>query len=317
MSKLDAVTGAFGYTGKYITAGLLANGRKVITITGHLKRKDPFDGQVQVFPFDFHRPEQLTATLRGVDTLYNTYWVRFEHGGVTFAQAVENSKTLFRAAAEAGVRRIVHVSIANPTGAGAENLPYYRGKAELEEALQATGVSYAILRPTVVFSLEDILINNIAWLVKRLPVFAVPGTGNYQLQPIFVEDLADIAVNAGQSEQNMIIDAVGPEKYTFSELVKLIAETNNKQSGNPKLFSTKIIHVPPAWALFCARILSLVIGDVVLTKNELEGLSANLLVSGQSPTGKTGFRQWLIDNIDALGNRYASEVKRHYGAMDK
>jgi len=309
MSGLSAVTGAFGYSGKYIAARLLSEGCQVITFTGHPRRIDPFSGQVKVFPFNFHQPKQLARDLQGVDTLYNSYWVRFEHGTTTFGMEVENSRTLFQAAKEAGVKRIVHISIANPTAVGAERLPYYRGKAALEEAVKATGIPHAIIRPTVIFSLEGILINNIAWLLKRIPVFAIPGSGNYQLQPVFVEDLARIAVDAGKSRQNMVVDAVGPETYTFSELVKLMATINKKHSGNRKPI---IIHIPPLLALYCAKTVGLAIGDVLLTRDELAGLMANLLVSNQPPTGETSFKQWLAKNIQSLGAKYSSELKRHY-----
>ncbi|MCL2337105.1 MAG: NAD(P)H-binding protein [Firmicutes bacterium] len=311
MSNLQAVTGAFSYTGKYIAAKLLAAGAPVITLTGH-PRQDLFAGQVRSFPFNFQQPEQLSKALQGTDTLYNTYWVRFERGETTFAQAVENTKTMFQVAAKAGVKRIVHISIANPTAGADRQLPYYMGKAALEENLKASGLSYAIIRPTVVFSREDILINNIVWLLKRMPFFAVPGAGKYQLQPVFVEDLAEIAVRAGQSRENMIIDAVGPEKYTFTGLIDLIKEIIREQSGNTRAKGTGIIHVPPLVALYCAKLVGLWSRDVLLTKDELAGLMADLLISDQAPAGKTSFQPWLRANINCLGNEYASELKRHF-----
>src|SRR5262249_37427495 len=149
----------------------------VRTITGDPSRADPFGGRVEAFPFSFDDPARLTETLRGADTLYNTYWVRFDWRGTTYAQAIANTRTLFAAAREAGVRRIVHVSITNPSESS--SLPYFRGKAELERDLRESGISYAIVRPTVVFGREDILINNIAWLLRRLPLFVIPGDGSY------------------------------------------------------------------------------------------------------------------------------------------
>ena len=300
--RINVVTGAFGFTGKHITKRLLDMGEEVRTITGHPERPGEFGGRVKAYPYNFNKPEQLTESLRGADTLYNTYWVRFDHGSVTFGSAVENSRTLIKAAQNAGVRRIVHVSICNPS----ENstLPYYRGKAEVEKIIKTSKLSYTILRPTVLFGDQGILINNIAWFLRKLPVFAVPGSGEYELQPIYVEDLADLAVEWGHRDENIVLDAVGPETYSFNALVKLIAE---------KIGSNAVImHVSPVMALVGTGMLGKIVGDVVLTRDEIEGLEANLLVSDDEPLGKTSFKQWLSDNAEWLGQRYFSEVKKHF-----
>jgi NADH dehydrogenase len=299
---LVAVTGAFGYTGKYITRLLLARGDRVITLTAHPERPNEFGGQVQAYPFDFDRPERLCQNLRGVKTLYNTYWVRFDYGSATFDRAIENTQILFRAALQAGVQRVVHVSITNPVLESP--LPYFRGKAVLEQALRHSGLSYAILRPTVLFGPEDILINNIAYLVRRFPFFAVPGSGDYRLQPVFVEDMAELCVQAAGSGENLLLDAVGPDILTFDELVRLIASKINRR--------VKILHFPPALALLLSRLVGLWLGDVVLTPDELAGLSAGLLVSSASPTCSTRLADWLELNAAQVGSRYASEIARHY-----
>ena len=300
--EFDIVTGAFGYTGRYITRLLLGEGRKVRTITGHPSRPHDFGSQVEVAPLDFRNPNGLVKALRGANVLYNTYWVRFNHGGATFDEAVANSHTLIRAAREAGISKIVHLSIANPSLDSP--LPYYSGKAQVEAAIVDSGLSYAILRPTVIFGLEDILINNIAWFTRRFPVFAIPGNGQYELQPIFVEDVAELAVGEGRSKGNRICDAVGPETFSFESLVRQIARA---VSANPRC-----VHVSPRVALQILRFVGPAVGDVVLTKEEIEGLMANLLVSKCRPTGRTRFSAWLAQNAGALGLRYSSELRRHY-----
>jgi NADH dehydrogenase len=300
--ELDVVTGAFGYTGKYITRRLLSMGKRVRTLTGHPNRENPFGDQVSVSPFNFDDPAALTKSLRGATTLYNTYWVRFSHGQVTFDRAVENTKTLIRAAEQAAVRRIVHVSI---TSASEDSpLPYFRGKGLLERAIIHSRLSYAIVRPTVIFGAEDILINNIAWLLRRFPVFVVPGSGDYGLQPVSVKDMAEIAVDAAHHDEDVIVDAVGPETYTFDELVRLIAAKIRSRA--------RIIHLRPGLALFLSRLLSYVVNDVLLTRDEVEGLMSNLLVSESAPTGQTRLSDWLDQNADSVGAKYASELKRHY-----
>jgi uncharacterized protein YbjT (DUF2867 family) len=299
---MDAVTGAFSYTGKYITRRLLAQGRQVITLTGHSDRPNEFNGQVRAFPYDFAHPDRLAASLKGVDTLYNTYWVRFDHGQTTYGGAVDSTCRLFEAAQRAGVRRVVHVSITNPSFDSP--LPYFHGKAVLEKALKDSRLSYAILRPTVIYSLEDILINNIAYLLRTFPVFAIPGDGKYRLQPVYVEDMADQAVEAGLSEERFTQDVVGPEVYSFNELVALIAAKINRKPW--------IVHLPPALTVTLAGIIGWWMKDVTLTAQEYDGLSSNLLVSSAPATGKTHLSDWLQANADKVGVRYASELARHY-----
>jgi uncharacterized protein YbjT (DUF2867 family) len=299
---LDIVTGAFGYTGKYITRRLLNAGRRVRTITGHPNRPNCFGDRVETAPMNFGDRAGLIRTLQGASTLFNTYWVRFNHGRATFDEAIANSRILVQAAKEAGVRRIVHLSIANPSPAS--HLPYYSGKALVEEAIQDSGLSYAILRPTVIFGMEDILINNIAWFTRHLPVFAIPGSGRYQIQPIFVEDLADLAINNAQEGSNSILDAVGPEVFAFEDLVRHIATA---VCANPKF-----IHVSPRAALQVLRVVGPIVGDVVLTREEIEGLMANLLVSKHPAAGLTKFSAWLAKNARILCTRYESELQRHY-----
>jgi uncharacterized protein YbjT (DUF2867 family) len=302
MADADIVTGAFGYTGRYITGRLLESGRSVRTLTGHPNRPSPFGDRVGVAPFDFDDRRKLVEHLLGATTLYNTYWVRFPHGDVTFERAIANSETLIGAAKDAGVRRIVHVSISNPS----EDSPfgYFRGKARVEEIIRDSGLGYTIVRPTVVFGREDILINNIAYILRRLPVFGIPGSGSYRLRPVSVEDVAEICVRSGLGDSDEVIDAVGPETFTFEELVRLIAQT----IGSRTLF----VHVPPTSALTAAAVIGRVVGDVILTRDELGGLMAELVTTEGPATGTKPLTEWLAQNAALVGRGYASEVSRHY-----
>ncbi|HKJ38540.1 MAG TPA: NAD(P)H-binding protein [Anaerolineales bacterium] len=296
-----AVTGAFSYSGKYITRRLLERGEDVITLTGHPNRPDPFNGQVKAHPLDFDQI-YLARVLQDVDVLVNTYWVRFDKGENTQPRAVENTRILVNAAKAAGVKRIVHISIANPSADS--HLPYYWGKAANEKSVVESGISYAILRPTVLVGDEDILINNIAYLLRRLPVFALPGDGSYGIQPVYVDDLAQLAVEGVYSKANYVIDAVGPDIFTFKEMVELIGEKIGAKRP--------LISVPPRVALFAAQFLSLFVNDVLLTPEEVDGLMAGLLVSKEPPRCKTRLEDWLETNKDKVGARYASELKKHY-----
>lgn len=279
-------------------------GERVRTLTGHPSRPDPLQGQIEVMPFAFDRPPELVRSLRGASTLYNTYWVRFEYGSVTFEKAIRNTLALFAAATEAGVRRVVHVSIRGASAASP--LPYFRGKALLEEALKGSGLGYAILRPTVIFGREDILVNNIARILRRFPAFAVPGDGRYRVQPVYVDDVAGIAVDAAHQSINLVTDAAGPETYAYEDLVRLIAGVVGRRP--------RIVHVRPALALLASKMFGALLGDVLLTRDEIIGLMAGLLVSAGPPTGPTRLSRWLGENEATLGRRYASELERHYRA---
>jgi len=296
-----AVTGAFSYSGKYITRRLLERGEEVITLTGHPDHHDPFNGQVKAHPLDFDEGS-MTQSLQGVDVLVNTYWVRFDKGQNTQPRAVENTRKLVNAAKAAGVKRIVHISIANPSAESP--LPYYWGKAANEKTVVESGLGYAILRPTVLMGTEDILINNVAYLLRRFPIFFLPGDGSYGIQPVYVDDLARLAVEGVTSRENYIIDTVGPDIFTFKEMVELIGE---KIGAKRPLFP-----VPPRLALLAAQFLSLFVRDVLLTPEEVDGLMAGLLVSSGPPRCTTRLADWLEENRDQVGKQYASELKRHY-----
>lgn len=300
-TELNVVTGAFGFIGKYLTRRLLSAGKKVRTITSH-QRENPFGNELTVFPLDFDNPQQLKESFQGATTLYNTYWVRFPYGNITFDKAVKNTELLIKAAEEAGVRRIVHISVTNPSEES--TFPYFRGKALVEKAIVNSKLSYAIIRPTVVFGLESILVNNIAWFLRKFLVFAIFGSGEYRIQPVFVEDVAEIAVSVGQKNDNIIMDAVGPEIYTFNEFIRCISNKIHSKA--------KIVHLNPGLVLFLGKLIGYLVKDVVITKDEIWGLMANLLVSETPSTALISFSRWLEQNADSIGRKYASELERHY-----
>ena len=304
MPKTHVVTGAAGYTGKYIARPLLERGDEVRSLTGHPDRPNPFDRPIETVPFAFDDPDALAKSLEGADTLFNTYWIRIARGDMTHARAAGNLRALFAAAKAAGVRRVVHVSITN--AALDSPLPYFKGKAMVEKSLRESGLSYAILKPTIVFGKEDILLNNIAWMLRRFPVFPIPGTGEYRLQPICVEDLARLAVELGDGDDNVEMDAVGPDVFTYAELARLLA----RKTGA----SCSLLHMSPAMAMIGARLLGVALRDVVLSHDEMAGLTGDLLVSKSEdpPPGETRLADWLDENAARLGARYASELDRHY-----
>lgn len=297
---IHAVTGAFGYSGKYIAERLLAEGKAVLTLTDSLQRGNPFGDGLPAVPFNFNRPQELAASLQGVSVLYNTYWVRFNQPRFTHADAGQNTLILFEAAKKAGVERVIHVSITNP----AEDSPleYFSGKAKLERALVESGLSHAILRPTVLFGKEDILLNNIAWVLRYLPVFGVFGDGQYKLQPIYVDDLAQLAVEQGRDRGDRVIDSIGPETFTYRELVARVGAIIGKRRP--------IVSIPPSFGYAVGWTIGKLVGDVMITREEIAGLMANLLYVDSPTTGQTKLTDWVKAHAASLGLHYTSELAR-------
>ena len=300
--SVDLVTGAFSYSGSHIAERLLESGRGVRTLTFHPDRAHPLQGSVETLAYRFDDPAALTRSLEGVSTLYNTFWVRFDHGRTTFADAIANSRSLFEAARRAGVTRIVHVSIANPTIDSP--LPYYRGKALVERALAEAGTPYSIVRPTWIFGgAGDILANNIAWILRRMPIFALPGNGSYPVQPVHIDDLATICTQTANAH-DVIVDAAGPQTMSFEELVHAVRRAVGARAP--------ILHLPPRLMSLAARALGLLVHDIVLTADEIKGLTAGLLVSHDTPLGQIAFTEWLGENSASIGRSYANELQRHF-----
>lgn len=302
-TPVDLVTGAFSYSGSRIAERLLESGGRVRTLTFHPERPHPLRAQIESAPYLFDDPVALARSLEGVRTLYNTFWVRFDHGPASFANAIESSRMLFYAAQRAGVTRIVHLSITNPSIASP--LPYFRGKALVEHALAQSGVPYSIVRPTWIFGgTHDILANNIAWILRRMPVFAIPGDGTYPVQPVHVDDLARIAVDAARLERDAVIDAAGPEAMPFGDLVALVRGAVGARSP--------IIHVHPRVMAATAAVLGAIVRDIVLTPDEIRGLMRGLLVSHEPPLGTIAFSEWLEEHRTSIGRSYANELHRHF-----
>jgi uncharacterized protein YbjT (DUF2867 family) len=298
---VDVVTGAFSYSGAAITTELQAAGHRVRTLTGHPDRA-PAGSEVDIRPLNFDDPAELTRSMRGAHTLYNTYWVRFAHGRVDHEAAVANSRTLFEAAAAAGIQRVVHLSITHPSLDSP--YPYFRGKAQVEQVLAETGLSYAIARPAILFGGDGVLINNIAWLLRRLPVFAVGGRGEYRIRGVHVGDLARLCVELGTRSDTVTVDAVGPQSVTFRQLV----DTVRAAVGSHAI----VLPVPGPVLTGLSGALSLLLRDTLLTRDEYQAMANGLADSDRPATGEIVLTDWIAKHGPTLGRRYANELDRHF-----
>jgi uncharacterized protein YbjT (DUF2867 family) len=299
--QTDIVTGAFGYSGAVIARELRAAGRQVRTLTGHPGRA-PAGTEIDVRPLGFGDPDALARDMAGAHTLYCTYWIRFPHGDATHEAAVSNLKTLFGAAARAGIQRIVHVSILHADSASP--YPYFRGKGEVEEFLAGTGMSYAIARPAIFFGGDGVLLNNIAWLLRRLPVFATGGRGDYRIRPIHVDDMARLCVSLGARTDNVTVDAVGPESLAFRDMVLAIRAVTGSRA---------LVVPAPGWLIPpLSKALGAALRDVLLTGEEYYAMAAGLADSQAPATGETVLTDWIAEHGADLGRTYANELTRHY-----
>ncbi len=301
MDATDLVTGAAGYSGAYVAARLLERSRVVRTLTRDLA---DVPAPIEAFPYRFDEPDRMIEAFAGVDTFYNTYWVRFGRGSFTHDDAVRNSRALVDAATAAGVRRIVHVSIMHPDVDSPYS--YHRGKALVERAVMESGMEYAIVRPSVLFGGGDILLNNIAWLLRRLHVFAVPGDGRYEVRPTHVEDFADLMVALGGAEGSVIRNTGGPETFAFGDLVRRIGDAAGARA--------LVVELPKAAVLPLLSVVNRITGDVTLHREELDALMDGLASCDGEPAGHRRLTDHLIEQGRALGASYASEVGRNFTA---
>ena len=299
---LAVVTGAFSYTGGYIARRLIDQGVGVRTLTRHPDIRNDFGGKVAASPLDFSEPDSLCNSMRGASVLYNTYWIRFPRGPITFDHAVENSRILFQAAQKAGIKRIVHLSVSNASLEA--NLPYIRAKAQVEEILAGLGVPHAIIRPTLIFGAGDLLLNNMAWALRRFPIYPVFGKGDYPVQPVYAGDVAAQAVEAASQHEDSIADAAGPEIFSYETLIQTIAAAVGARS--------RLVHLPPPVGLAMTGLVGLMVRDVVLTRDEVDELMAGQFTSDAPPAGTTKLSHWLTDHHDGLGRRYVAELGRNF-----
>ena len=298
----QAVTGAFGFTGRAIALRLLEAGDEVVTLTRRSGRGDSLATRVTIRPFDTDRPDELVAALAGVDTLFNTYWLRFPRGDATFDGAVARSAALLAAARQAGVRRVVHVSVVN--AAPDAETPYVRAKAALEVEVRTSGTEWAIVRPTLTYGPGDVLINNLAWALRRLPVYGIPGVGRYRVQPVHVDDVARICIDAAHSEPGVTVDAAGPQILEYRGLVALVRDEVGSRSI--------VVPMPASVVLAAARLLGVLVRDTVLTRDEIRELASSLLTSSHAPLGMIRITDWVCSNAGSLGRHWSSELKRNY-----
>ena len=295
------VTGAFSFTGRYVAKRLLADGEEVRTMTRFPQSASPFSQEVRAVPYDYDSLDSLTEALAGCNRLINTYWRRQPEGALGYDRVVQQSKNLFAAAKAAGVERIVHISINDPHG---KDFPYFRAKCRTERALRECGVSAIVVRPQLVFGDGELLINNLAWTLRKSRWAPVPGDGRYLMQPIHADDYADLIVAVARTEQRGVVDGVGPDVLTYDDMVRLVGEAIGR--------SPRIIHVHPRIFARAARVVSRFFTEPTVLKYEVYGCLVENGVVPRQPQGSRRLVDWLRERKDSLGRRYADQDHRPF-----
>ncbi|MPY92243.1 MAG: NAD(P)H-binding protein [Acidimicrobiia bacterium] len=297
---LDVVTGAFGNTGRAIAGLLLGSGRRVRALTDH--PPPPSEAgrvPIEVAPYRFDEPGHLVHAFEGVTTFYNTFWMRTGDGSA-YDTAVARSEALITAAGQAGVRRIVHLSVAHSSVTSP--YPYFRAKGLVERHLGTSPAAAAIVRPALVFGGDAVLLNNLAWVLRRAPLFAVAGDGSYLVRAVHVDDVARLCVDAGGRESAEAVDAVGPERLTFLELVTTLRDLVAGRA--------RIVRLPAGVVLAASKVLGAVLRDDLLTADELRSTMEGLADTEGPATGTVALTAWLREHADELGRGYVNERGR-------
>lgn len=301
---LDLVTGAFGNIGRAITELVLERGRTVRTLTAHPGRSSGGSDSepIDVVPFRFDDHRALAAAFEGVTTFYNTYWMRTGDAS-GYETAVERSAALIAAAERAGVERIVHLSVAHPSLDSP--YAYFRAKARVEETLRASSIPAAVVRPALVFGGHAPLLDNLAWLLRRIPVLGVAGHGDYLVRPVHVSDVARLCVDAAGRRDATVIDAAGPDRLSYRELVTQVRDAVGSR--------TRIVSMP-TWAVLAAsKLLGVVLRDELLTREELLSTMDGIADITGPATGTVSLGEWLRAHAAELGHHYVNERAHRRG----
>lgn len=281
---MDLVTGAFGNVGAALAARLLDRGRSVRTLTS---KRPEGPSPLDVRPFAWDDPAALAAAFDGVDTFYCTYWMR--HG--PYDVAVDRCRRLLDAATAAGVRRIVHLSVVQPDAASP--YPYFRGKAEVEAHLAALPVPAAVVRPALVFGGEAAMLDDLARVLRRVPVFGLPAGGRFRVRPVHVDDVVDLCLAGSEVDEPTVVDAVGPERPTFRELVTQVRDAVGSRA--------RLVGLPVPVVLAAGRLLGRLQGRELLTAEELRSTIDGLADADGPATGSRSLSAWLAEHGAELG----------------
>lgn len=237
------VAGGTGMIGRLVVRELARQGNPVAVLS-HRPERAPahFPGlKVEVRKGDARDAASLERAVQGVETIisamqFPNYPIEDKRRGHTFEEVdARGNERLVAAAKQAGVRQYIYLS-----GAGAAKDGQYhwlRAKWRAEEAIRASGMTYTIIRPSWVYGPDDKSLNKFVAFARLLPFVPVIGSGDQQLQPVFVNDVAEAVVASvtAPSAANQTFEMGGPDRLTMNELIAIMLSVMGKKK--PKLHS--------------------------------------------------------------------------------
>ena len=274
------VLGGTGFVGRHVCEKIQREGwrstvptRRALNAAAvqHLPR-------LTVIEADVHDEASLRRLLPGHDAVLNL--VAILHGNeASFERAhVTLPATLARACHATGVRRLVHVSALGVALDGPSM--YQRSKARGEEVLRAAGLDLSILRPSVIFGAGDRFLNLFAQLQAVFPVVPLAGS-TARFQPVWVEDVASAVIaclrDSGlpMSSVGQTFDCAGPEVLTLAQLVHIAGEFGSR--------ARPVLPLPRALGQLQARLMELMPGEPLMSRDNLAAMQVDNVASGQWP----------------------------------
>ena len=291
---ITAVTGATGFVGSHLVRRLLRDRHQVRALVR--KPTDRWANQpgVTLVEGSIDNVAAMTDAFRGADCVYHLVGLIAETRTQTFeTTVVGGTRNVVQAAVAAGAGKLVYLSA---MGTEAEALSrYHRTKYEAEQTVIGSGLPYVILRPSVIYGPGDGFVSLLAKLIRRSPVTPVFGSGRYQLQPVYIDDMTEIMTRAltSKSVLGQIVDCGGPEKLEYVSILDHIGAVLGKRRFR--------LHLPMAAARLMAVVLETFLRPAPLTRDQL------LMME----TGNTGdiARMKELFGVDPIG--FAEGLKRY------
>ena len=246
------ITGATGYIGRHLVAGLVAVGERPRCLVRQIDRAAdilPVD-QVELVQGDTTQPETLGAAMNGIETIIHAAFITADRKETARNQYektnVEGTANMVRAAKTAGVKRIIEISGlgTKPDKAGS----YMQGRYLAEKLVMDSGLDWTIIRPSVLFGKDAPFIKGLVDLIRTTPILPLIGGGKMRFQPIYVEDVVTVIIKVLEdpSRTNGKIYTIGgPSYYSFTQVFDILLSTLHAR--RPKVYApTPLIGVGAA-----------------------------------------------------------------------
>jgi NADH dehydrogenase len=260
-----AVTGANGFVGKNVRKFLYKNKVRVLGISRKNFGKYSTETKAQSKNL---LEQRLQKKLKNYDALVHLIGIGVESSGSTFEEINVNlTKNTIKLCKKSGIKKIIYISGLGVSKNNTSN--YFISKYKAEQEIINSGLDYTIFRASYIIGKTDHLTKSLSKQMKK-GVIIIPGSGKYQLQPIFVEDVAKIILKSILEKKfsKKILDLVGPKKISFEDFVKLF-------SKNTKV-KFKKINLKNAYdeGTYSSESLDLLIGDYTSDMTQLQKLAS-------------------------------------------